>query len=56
MRALLMALAVAAVAAPAGAADPKLSQLRLGEERVGKKPSADDLAGKVVLVEVWGIN
>ena len=35
---------------------PKLSGLQLGEERVGKKPAVSELSGKVVLVEIWGIN
>ena len=53
-------LAVAAVlllaAATAPAADPTLAALKLGKPISGKVPTADDLKGKVVVVEHWGIN
>lgn len=49
------ALAVAAATAPA-ADDITLKGLSLGAAIQGPKLSADDLAGKVVLVEYWGIN
>jgi hypothetical protein len=43
-------------AAPAFAADVTLDNLRLGEALLGKKPEKDDLKGRVVLVELWGIH
>ncbi len=49
--------ALLALAAVAPAADDvTLKALRPGTPIQGPKLSADDLAGKVVLVEFWGIN
>jgi hypothetical protein len=54
-RPLAVALCLAA-AAVSPAADVTLKAVRFGDPITGKKPSADDLTGKVVLVELWGIN
>lgn len=45
-----------AVATAAPAEDVTLKGVRFGEAITGKKPSADDLKGKVVLIKFWGIN
>jgi hypothetical protein len=45
-----------ATAAGAPAADVTLKSVRFGDAILGSKPSADALKGKVVLVELWGIN
>ena len=37
------------------AADAKISDVRFGEVLVGPKLKPDDLAGRVVLIELWGI-
>jgi hypothetical protein len=51
------AVCVAAIATAAPAADDvTLKSVRFGEAITGKKQSPDDLKGKVVLVEFWGIN
>jgi hypothetical protein len=42
--------------APAAAEDITLRSLRAGTAIQGAKPTADDLKGRVVLVEFWGIN
>ena len=50
-------LAVAAcLAVVSPAADVTLKAVRFGDPIQGEKLSADDLKGKVVLVELWGIN
>lgn len=46
----------ACLAAVAPAADVTLKAVRFGKPLQGDKLSADDLKGKVVLVELWGIN
>ena len=38
------------------AAGPTLDGLRFGASLVGKVPEKDQLAGKVVLVERWGVH
>lgn len=48
--------AAAVVAAAAPAEDVTLKGARFGEAITGKKPAADDLKGKVVLIKFWGIN
>ena len=54
---LARSLAVAAfLTAVAPAADVTLKAVRFGEPIQGEKLSADDLKGRVVLVELWGIN
>ncbi len=54
---LLAAVCVLALAAASHAADDiTLKAFRPGPPIQGPKLSADDLAGKVVLVEFWGIN
>ena len=50
------ALAALALAAPAVAADPSLKDFQLGEVLYGPPVTAEQLAGRVVLVEHWGIN
>ncbi len=51
------AVCVAAIATTAPAADDvTLKGVTFGEAITGKKPSTDDLKGKVVLIKFWGIN
>lgn len=50
------AVCVAAIATAAPAEDVTLKGVRFGEAITGKKPSTDDLKGKVVLIKFWGIN
>lgn len=45
----------AAALMPALAADAKISDVRFGETLVGPKLKPDDLKGKVVFIELWGI-
>jgi hypothetical protein len=52
-RSLAVALCAAALAP---AADVTLKAARFGNPIQGEKVSADTLKGKVVLVELWGIN
>ena len=40
--------------APAAQAEASIEGLRLGEYWYGKQITKKDLAGKVVLVEIWG--
>ncbi len=53
MRALLALLLLAPLAA---AADLTIKDLRLGTIVMGPQVKAEDLAGKVVLVEGWGLH
>ena len=53
-RALAVALLTAALAPAAD--DITLKAFRPGNPIQGAKQSADDLAGKVVFVEFWGVN
>lgn len=52
------AVCVAAIATTAASAadDVTLKGVTFGEAITGKKPSTDDLKGKVVLIKFWGIN
>lgn len=53
----LLAVILAAVfTSVAPAADVTLKSVRFGKPIQGEKLSTDDLKGKVVLVELWGIN
>ena len=44
------------LAGPAGAAELSLKNLQLGEILYGPPVTAEQMAGRVVLVEHWGIN
>jgi hypothetical protein len=45
----------AAAMLPAFAADAKISDVRFGDVLVGPKLKPEDLQGRVVLIELWGI-
>ena len=58
-RAWLGALMVCALAGPAGGAEftlnIKADGIALGDHVMGPKLTSDDLKGKVILIEFWGI-
>jgi hypothetical protein len=58
MRTTLLGLGAVLTAAamwPGFAADAKISDVRFGEVLVGPKLKPDELTGRVVLIELWGI-
>lgn len=55
-RRLLTLVAAFSLAATAFAADATIDGVRLGDSIAGNKPSADEMKGRVVFVEKWGIH
>jgi hypothetical protein len=45
-----------ALVRPAGAQEPRSEGISLGSYIMGPKLTADSLKGRVILLELWGIN
>lgn len=50
------AVAAVCLVAAAATAQQKLDKVQLGQDLLGKKPTPEELKGKVVLLEFWGVN